>query len=124
LTVDHYHPRSNGGPDDLDNLLYCCARCNQHKADYWPMQPGDPALWHPRREPIQTHLLTLVDGTLHPITVTGAFTLRRLRLNCPPLVAHRLRKLKQAEESRLLAHYRVVTLALAQLQEQHAALLE
>lgn len=24
LTIDHFHPRSKGGDDDLDNLLYCC----------------------------------------------------------------------------------------------------
>jgi 5-methylcytosine-specific restriction endonuclease McrA len=28
LTVDHFQPRAQGGPDELDNLLYCCWRCN------------------------------------------------------------------------------------------------
>ena len=70
------------------------------------------------------HLLTLADGTLYPITPTGVFTLKRLRLNRPPLIAHRLRKHYQGEEQRLLARYRDLMLVLEQLQTQHAALLE
>ena len=71
LTVDHFHPKAKGGTDELDNLLYCCHRCNQYKADYWPMQPDDPVLWHPRHDPIETHLLLLADGTLYPINARG-----------------------------------------------------
>ena len=81
-------------------------------------------LWNPRRESFATHLLTLADGELYPITPIGAFTLRRLRLNRPPLVAHRLRKHYQGEEQRLLAHYRDLVVVLEQLQTQYVALLE
>ena len=35
LTIDHFQPATQGGTDTLDNLLYCCACCNQYKADYW-----------------------------------------------------------------------------------------
>jgi 5-methylcytosine-specific restriction endonuclease McrA len=49
LTVDHYRPRSRGGTDTLENLLYCCYRCNLYKADYWPEAPDDPVLWVPAR---------------------------------------------------------------------------
>lgn len=83
LTVDHFQPKAKGGADSLDNLLYCCARCNQYKLDYWPMHADDPALWNPRREPASLHFLELDDGTLQPLTTTGAFTLKRLRLNPP-----------------------------------------
>jgi len=38
LTIDHYQPRSRGGTDEPDNLVYCCHACNSHKGDYW--QPG------------------------------------------------------------------------------------
>jgi len=48
LTVDHFRPKAKGGDDSLDNLLYCCARCNQYKLDYWPSRPDDPPLWNPR----------------------------------------------------------------------------
>ncbi len=35
LSVDHLKPRAHGGADALDNLLYCCHRCNLYKADFW-----------------------------------------------------------------------------------------
>ena len=92
MTIDHFHPQTKDGTDTLENLLYCCYRCNQYKADYWPIQPGEPHLWHPQHEPLDRHLLLLADGTLHPITEVGVFTLQRLRLNRPPLVALRVRK--------------------------------
>ena len=77
LTIDHFQPKKKGGGDSLDNLLYCCIRCNQYKLDYWPAHPDDPSLWNPRREPPSQHFLELDDGTLYPLTETGAFTLRR-----------------------------------------------
>jgi 5-methylcytosine-specific restriction endonuclease McrA len=36
LTIDHFQPKSKGGNDSLENLLYSCIRCNQYKQDYWP----------------------------------------------------------------------------------------
>jgi hypothetical protein len=123
LTVDHFQPRVCGGTDDLDNLLYCCYRCNQYKADYWPAQPEHPALWNPRRETIAGHLLLLADGTLYPISAMGEFTLKRLRLNRPALVALRLRKSARAEEQHLLTRYRDLLALLQQVHDQHAALL-
>ncbi len=81
-------------------------------------------MWNPRREALANHLLLLADGTLYPITPAGAFTLRRLRLNRPPLTANRRRRQVQAEESRLLGRYREVVTVLEQLQRQQAALLQ
>ena len=124
LTIDHFRPQTKGGGDTADNLVYSCNRCNQYKADYWPTHPGDPILWNPRQESLDTHLLTLVDGTLYPITLTGAFTLKRLRLNRPPLVAYRLRDHYRTEEQRLLTRYRDVVTVLEQLHQQQVALLE
>jgi hypothetical protein len=68
LTVDHFQPRACEGGDDPENLLYCCPRCNQYKADYWPAGPDDPRLLNPRWEKMDGHLLHLADGTLYPIT--------------------------------------------------------
>jgi hypothetical protein len=124
LTIDHYQPQSKGGSDDLVNLLYSCNRCNQYKADYWPVQPHDPVLWNPRQEPLAAHFLVLADGTLYPTTPIGGFTLRRLRLNRPPLLAHRLRRLARTEEQRLLQRYRELIVLLEQLAQQQAALLK
>lgn len=120
LTVDHYRPQSQGGTDELDNLLYCCYRCNLYKAAYWPAQPGDPTLWNPRQEPMEKHLLTLTDGRLYPISATGQFTLERLRLDRPALRAYRLRNRVQREEAAVLQQYRDLLQSLKQLHEQLA----
>ncbi len=106
LTIDHYRPSSLGGSDDLDNLLYCCFRCNVFKADYWPEQPTDLPLWNPRIEPQDRHFQALADGTLHPRTEIGGFTIALLRLNRPQLVAHRRLKARRAEHQRLLNQIR------------------
>jgi hypothetical protein len=124
LTIDHFQPHTKGGTDAPENLLYCCHRCNQYKADYWPTQSEDPPLWHPRHEPIERHLLLLANGTLYPITETGAFTLKRLRLNRPPLVAYRVRKQGEIAEYRLLTRYRDLVVIREQLHQQQVALLE
>ncbi|MCE7989262.1 MAG: HNH endonuclease [Caldilinea sp. CFX5] len=124
LTIDHFRPRTKGGTDDLGNLLYCCVRCNQHKADYWPSHPNDLMLWNPRQEPAANHFLLLADGTLYPITPVGVFTVNRLYLNRPPLVAYRRRNYQQDEERQLLTHYREIVLVLEQFHEQQVSLLE
>jgi hypothetical protein len=124
LTIDHFQPITKGGDDGLENLLYCCHRCNQYKLDYWPTHPDEPSLWNPRREPAAQHFLELDDGTLHPLTDVGAFTLKRLRLNRSPLVAYRLRKRQQAEEIRLLTRYREMVQLLEQLNNQLSVLME
>ena len=124
LTVDHFQPSTKGGGDGLENLLYCCARCNQYKLDYWPTPPNGLMLWNPRYEPASKHFLELGNGTLYPLTVTGDFTLRRIRLNRPPLVAYRLRKWKQIEEIRVLTRYRDLVQLLEQLHTQLHILME
>ncbi len=124
LTIDHYRPQLRRGSHALDNLLYCCQRCNQYKSDYWPTSADEPWLWNPRSEPRTTHMLVLADGTVYPLTPIGMFTIRRLRLNRPPLIAYRLRQQTQTEEVRLLAEFRELVTLLEQLQQRHAALLE
>lgn len=124
LTIDHFQPQAKGGSDSPDNLLYCCARCNQYKLDYWPGNSDNPGLWNPRSESTTVHFLELDDGSLHSLTPTGAFTLKRLRLNRPPLVAYRLRQRQQAEEARLLAQYRDLVQLLGQVNNQLSTLIE
>jgi hypothetical protein len=124
LTVDHFQPQAHGGTDDLSNLLYCCWRCNLYKADYWPAQPGDAVLCNPRAEPLAAHCLLLADATLYALSPTGQFTIERLRLNRPPLIAYRRRQQFHTEALRLLEQYREVVTALEHLQRQHALLLE
>lgn len=124
LTVDHHRPQAHGGADVVDNLVYCCWRCNLHKAAYWPSEATAPALWNPRDEPRDRHLLLLADGRLHAHTPTGKFTLARLRLNRAALVAHRARRLAQAAEQGLLERCRDILALLEQMQQRHETLLE
>jgi hypothetical protein len=124
LTIDHFRPQAKGGDDGLANLLYCCARCNQYKLDYWPTQSAELPLWNPRDEPASKHWLVLDDGMLHPLTPIGTFTLRRLRLNRSPLVTYRLRHRQHAEELRLLTRYREVVQLLEQLHGELAIVMQ
>jgi len=124
MTVDHFKPRSEGGEDSTDNLLYCCFRCNLYKADYWPRNQGDAQLWNPRREPAHAHFIVLDDGTRHAVSATGRFTIARLRLNRPPLVAYRLRRSIKTEQQRLLSRYRDLVDLLRQVHDQQAVLLQ
>ena len=123
LTVDHFRPQAHGGSDDPDNLLYCCYRCNQYKADYWPDSADAPVLWNPRAELAGVHLAVLEDGSVHPLTRTGAFTIKRLRLNRPPLVAFRVQRAAEAERLHLLNRYRQLLGLLEQVREQQRELL-
>ena len=115
---------THGSEGGQRNTVRLCAPLLPYKADYWPTQSEDPPLWHPRHEPIERHLLLLADGTLYPITAIGACTLKRLRLNRPPLVAYRLRKQGEMVEHRLLTRYRDLVVVLEQLYQQQVALLE
>lgn len=88
LTEDHFEPRSAGGSDDLDNIVYACSVCNEHKGYYW--NPGsDERIIHPLRDDVTQHLVERSDGTLAALTVTGRFHIARLRLNRVGLVARR-----------------------------------
>jgi len=124
MTVDHFRPRSQGGEDSVDNLLYCCYRCNLFKADYWPQKDSDAPLWNPRCDPAETHFISLDDGTIHAISPTGRFTIERLRLNRPPLVTHRFQRSLKAEVQRLLERYRDIVNLLHGLQQQQSVLLQ
>lgn len=124
LTVDHFQPLSKGGDDGIDNLIYCCPRCNQYKLDYWPASPDEPQLWNPRAERAAAHFIELEDGTLHPLTGVGAFSIQRLRLNRTPLVAHRQRRSQANEAERLLTRYHNLIETIDKLLDQQTQLLE
>ena len=76
LTIDHYHPTSKGGGDQLENLIYTCSRCNLYKHAYWPELANDLPLWNPRQEASSAHFLQLNDGVLVALTEVGEFTLK------------------------------------------------
>lgn len=123
LTIDHFQPRSKGGDGALENLFYCCLRCNQYKMDYWPTASGTQHLWHPRTQPATEYFLELEDGTLCGLTATGSFSVQCLRLNRTSLVAYRLRKQQLVEKTRLLAQYRGLVVLQEKLLNQQSNLL-
>ena len=88
LTIDHFQPRSQGGSDDISNLVYCCHACNEFKSDYW--QPGSTErVLNPLAEDIATHLYEDENSILQHLTDTGAFHIRHLQLNRTRLIAYR-----------------------------------
>ena len=93
LTLDHHRPRTYGGVDDDENLVYCCPKCNEHKGAYWhEIDPPHIRLLHPLHDDMTAHLFEDESGQLVGLTPHGAFFVKRLRLNRSQLVAYRLRR--------------------------------
>lgn len=94
LEIDHFRPRSHGGKDVVDNLVYACVACNRFKGDYWPAPEAGPDLMllHPKQNDLSAHLELLSDGRLIGLTKRGWFHIQRLRLNRAPLVELRLQR--------------------------------
>lgn len=118
LTIDHFQPRSRGGTDEPDNLVYCCHACNEFKGDCWQPEAARRLL-HPLLDNLAQHIAIVDDGTLRGLTDTGMFHIERLRLNRAPLVARRLR---QRRREAATATQQALLARLADLQEQLDAL--
>ena len=43
-TVEHIHPRTHGGTDDVENLGLACSRCNGSKSRHDRQHKNDPKL--------------------------------------------------------------------------------
>ena len=89
LELDHFQPRSLGGGEKVENMVYCCTTCNRIKGDFWAVSTDEKRILHPQRDNLDLHLRQDSDGLLTGLTETGKFHLKRLRLNRPPLVALR-----------------------------------
>jgi hypothetical protein len=118
LTIDHFQPRVHEGSDALENLVYACIACNQYKQDYWPQTETAPTLWNPRQESANQHFVEQEDGQLTPLTATGEFTIKRLRLNRSQLIAGRQRRQQQSQVELLLQRYQELTTLQSQLNVQ------
>jgi hypothetical protein len=110
MTVDHFRPRSHGGDDTPDNLVYCCHACNEYKEDYWTVEL-ELILLRPPLDQVEVHLLELPDGTVAPRTDRGSNHADVLHLNRPELVAHRLERASVALSRRLNQELRQQLLA-------------
>ena len=56
LTIDHFQPRAKGGDDSLDNLIYCCAACNQYNTTTGHLPPTPHPCGTPGNPPRSTFL--------------------------------------------------------------------
>lgn len=114
LTLDHFQPRSRGGTEENENLVYACHACNEFKSDFWPDETQTHLL-HPRRDDLSLHLATGDDGWLQGLTPEGELLIDRLRLNRAPLVERRRTLVRQSvlEEER-----RALLQQLADLEQQ------
>ncbi len=125
LEIDHFRPRSVGGGDELDNLVYCCTACNRHKGDFWQLIYDSPRrVLHPQLDNVLEHLGSTPSGALVALTETGQFHLDRLRLNRPQLTIWRQR---QSENQQLRAELQAVLSALQTQQgliQEHKAMTE
>lgn len=100
LTLDHFQPRSRGGTDTEENLVYCCHACNEFKTDYW--QPDSPhRILHTLRDAVNEHLVEEESGLLRGLSETGVFHVNKLQLNRPALVFRRLEKRQETLLQRL-----------------------
>ena len=90
LEIDHFQPKSCGGTDDLENLVYCCPACNRFKQDYWPGENNQRRLLHPLKDKLEEHLIEDEDGLLIALSDPGAFHIQKLRLNRPQLRSARV----------------------------------
>jgi hypothetical protein len=86
FSVEHILPRVQGGATSLDNLALACQGCNNHKYDKVaapdPVSGQHVPLYHPRRDPWDTHFAWSDDFTLLiGLTPTGRATVDALHLN-------------------------------------------
>ena len=97
LEEDHYQPRSQGGSDVPGNLVYCCPTCNRLKGSFWNHDVDSPRqILHPQSDDLALHMQVGPDGRLQPLTETGEFHIRRLRLNRAQLITLRSRRRRLA----------------------------
>jgi len=131
LTIDHFKPRSAGGGDDRDNLVYACQRCNSYKHHFWPsdeqLRRGHRIL-HPIHDELASHIyLNRSTGRLEAWTPTGEFHITILQLNRPPLVKRRLaQQLAEVVQQKLMLveqQNREMRTTM-QIQQRYIALLE
>lgn len=84
--IDHIHPRSLGGSDDLDNLALACQRCNSHRYNFTvgvdPETDAVQPLFNSRRQSWPEHFIWSVDGLkILGTTAIGRATVERLDVN-------------------------------------------
>lgn len=131
LTLDHYKPRSLGGEDSEDNLVYACFKCNQYKGRFWPdadQSSRQQRVLHPLLDDLGKHLIENVQtGILEALSDTGRFHIGLLRLNRSQLIKNRLNKMMlqiYAQKLRLLEQQILELRSTLEAQEYYISILE
>ena len=82
--VEHILPRQHGGRTEMENLAWCCQRCNSHKGPNLTGVDPDTSivveLFHPRRDRWEEHFL-LSDLNVSGLTAKGRATSWLLEMN-------------------------------------------
>ncbi len=90
--VDHIVAIRHGGSTTIDNLAYCCLRCNRQKGtDLTTHLPGTEQivrLYHPRKDVWNEHF-EVVEGAIYGKTDIGEATAWLLTFNTPERVIGR-----------------------------------
>jgi len=84
--LDHFNPLSQGGSDDIENIVLACGGCNERKSNLMlviePISGEESNLFNPRTEDWFEHFTWSEDYTiLSGITPTGIVTEKLLELN-------------------------------------------
>jgi hypothetical protein len=86
FSVEHIHPRAQGGGSLPENLALSCQGCNGHK--YTKTDAVDPVtgtrvpMFHPRRDRWRAHFAWSADATrVVGLTAVGRATVEALRMN-------------------------------------------
>lgn len=111
LTYDHFRPQSQGGTDDVANLVYACHACNEFKGDYW-VEEEETRLLHPLTDDLKQHIVEEPSGTLQSLTASGQVFIDKLQLNRPALIEYRLERQRLA---RLESHLAEMTVTLGDI---------
>ena len=90
LEIEHIHPRSRGGSDELENLWLCCPICNGHKSDKTtevdPLTGLTESLFNPRIQIWSEHFCWSIDGLrIVGKTALGRATVMALHLDRDPV---------------------------------------
>jgi hypothetical protein len=66
LSIDHIHPQSLGGSDELDNLALACRRCNERRYNFMtgtdPETGAESPLFNPRQQKWSEHFIWSADA--------------------------------------------------------------
>ena len=107
LTLDHFQPRSQGGSDELENLVYACHACNEFKSDFWPAS-GQTRFLHPRTDDLTLHIRALTRWHSRRINARRRFVDQTIasqppaptRTSPPPIRLHGRSRRKCSTQSR------------------------